>query len=393
MGGRAYRGWIMDGRQRSAEATRHAWLRWAGVWHAVFAVAVLLGVVGALRSDPSTTTVVTVAVALGASYAWTNILRPPTSAAGQAAGLLVSWGLWLAAIWLHVAFAPVGAFLAAHVCYLSLRCAIPVATLFVGGIVARDVVVGGGPDATFIGPVVVAAVIGVLLASYVAAIARESAARADLIDQLEATRADLARVERDRGVLEERRRVARDVHDTLAQSFTSVITQLQAAQATDGPAGSAPHVDRALAAARDGLQVARRIVWDLDTEVPALQRGLAILATATATQHVRVDTSIEGTAKDLPEDIRRELLAVTQEALTNVARHADTDRADVHLTYAGDGVTLTVADHGRGFDPAETNGGYGLRSIRERVARIGGAVEIATGPGRGTRVHVEVPGP
>lgn len=370
---------------------RHAWLRWAVVWHVVFGLALLLGAARALRGDAPAVTTLVVTAALAAAYARTNVVRPPAGAVGQAAGLLVSWGLWLAAIWLDVAFVPVGAFLAAHVCFLSLRWATPVAALFVAGIVVRETAAGDGLDPAVIGPVAVGAVVGVVLAAYVAAIARESAARADLIDELATTRADLARAERDRGVLEERRRVARDVHDALAQSFTAVITQLQAAQATGRSGRVDAHVDTALAAARGGLAEARRIVWDLDADVPPLDEGLRTLVAAAATHGLEVEPCVDGVRRDLPQDVRRELLAIAREALTNVARHAATGRARLHLAYGPDRVTVEVSDRGQGFDPGAVDGGYGLRAMRERAARIGADVEVASDSDRGTRVRVQAP--
>lgn len=383
----------MDAHDLQGSASRHAWLRWAWVWHVAFTLALGLGWLGALRGGAPPSAVHVVALGLGGAYAWTNVVRPPPSAVGRAFGMVLLWGLWLAALWLDDAFVPVGAFLAAHVCYLSLRWAVPVAALFVAGVAARDVLLDGGPSPALVGPVAAAAAVGVVLAAYVSAIARESEARAALIGQLRSTRADLAAAEHVRGVLEERGRVARDVHDTLAQSFTSVITQLQAAQAAVTDDRHGEHVTRALDAARDGLREARRIVWDLDIDVPTLEQGLATLAAASANQHVAVDTRVDGTPRAVPEDVRRELLAVTREALTNVARHAGTNRAAIHLAYSGDVITLEIVDDGLGFDQRTPNGGYGLRSMRDRASRVRARVDVRSSPGAGTSIRLRAPCP
>ncbi|MDX1511151.1 MAG: sensor histidine kinase [Nitriliruptorales bacterium] len=382
----------MDRPGTSPEALRHAWLRWASVWHGVFAVALGTGAVFALGGEANVIGVLVLTGALGAAYAWVNVLRPASTSTGAVAGLLLLWALWLTATWLHPAFVPVGALLAAHTCYLSVRWAALVASLFVIGIVVREVAVGEGPSASLVGPVVVAATLGLILAAYVAAIARESAGRAALIDRLDATRSDLARAEHERGVLEERGRVARDVHDTLAQAFTSVITQLQAAQVADNSDAEGVHVGRALEAARDGLHEARRIVWDFDDAVPSLEEGLDTLSAAAAKQHLAVEARIVGVPRDVEEEVRRELLAITREALNNVVRHSGCERAEIHLGFGTDRVTLEVADLGRGFDPAATNGGYGLRSMRERAARLGSRLDVQTGPGTGTRISLHVVG-
>lgn len=111
---------------------------------------------------------------LGIWDAWVNVLRPPRTGRGRAAALAGGWVLWLALIWLHVAFVPVGAFLVAHVCYLSLRFAVPVAAAFVGGVVLRGVLVDRAVDVGLVLPLLIGAGVGVIAAAYVSAIARES---------------------------------------------------------------------------------------------------------------------------------------------------------------------------------------------------------------------------
>lgn len=374
--------------------TRHAWQRWAVVWHLVFAALLLLGVIAALR-DPAVTPapVLGLSAALAIWYAWWNVLRRPRTGAGQAGAHLGAWLLWFALIWLHVAFVPVGAFLAAHVCYLSLAWAVPVAAAFVGGVVARGLLVDDGVTAGLVLPLVLGAVVGVVAAGYIAAIARESAARADLIAELAAARGDAARSERRRGVAEERQRLARDVHDTLAQAFTSIIVQLGAARvATDAQARHA-HVERAHAAARDGLAQARRVVWNLgDADADSLEDGLAVLAAGLSRAgRTQVTSAVTGTPLPVPPSVRRELLHIAREALTNADRHAAAARASVTLSYLENAVSVDICDDGYGMDPTAVNGGYGLRAMRERAEAVGGSLTIDTDPGQGTTVAATVP--
>lgn len=374
---------------------RHAWQRWEGLWHVVFAVTLVAGLVVALPDETRTApgaVVVALAAALATSYAWWNVVRPPMTERGRAFVHLWLWVLWLALIGVHPGFVMVGAFLAAHVCYLSLRYAIPVAALFIAGVLLRAATDGGTTWPDLVMPLVIGAGVGVLLAAYIAAIARESAARADLIVQLDDARGEVARVEHERGVLEERQRLARDVHDTLAQRFTSIIVQLRAADASADLQRRDTHLDRAMTAAQQGLDESRRIVWDLDDGTPPLEASLEQLMAADPLggpfdlRHV-----VAGAPIELPAEVRRELLLIAREAVTNAAHHAGAGQAIVTVSYLDDAIALDVRDDGCGFDLSAANGGYGLRSMRDRAERLGGTLSVESAPGAGTSIAVLVP--
>jgi signal transduction histidine kinase len=208
---------------------------------------------------------------------------------------------------------------------------------------------------------------------------------------------------REAGVDDERRRIAREIHDTLAQGLAGIITQLQAAQATPPGGGrSATHIEAALSLARDSLTEARRSVQALRPE--ALERGRladaldeaarrSLLAT-TVTPEIRVT----GEIRSLHPDLEVALLRVAQEALANAAHHAHPSRVAVTLSYLDDEVALDVVDDGVGFDPASLSGstppdgsGYGLTAMRQRVAERGGTLEVESEPGGGTALSVRVP--
>ncbi|MGK5557315.1 sensor histidine kinase [Actinomadura kijaniata] len=184
---------------------------------------------------------------------------------------------------------------------------------------------------------------------------------------------------REAGVNDERRRLAAEIHDTLAQGLTGIITQLQAAEESE-------HVRRAIDLARASLREARRSVQDLapthlehDTLPAALEKitdGRALL-------------TVTGTVEPLHDEIEAALLRIAQEALANAVRHARADRIGVTLSYMDDEVTLDIRDDGRGF--TRPTGGFGLTAMRERAARVAGTLEIESGPGRGTAVSARVP--
>ena len=225
----------------------------------------------------------------------------------------------------------------------------------------------------------------------------QSVERAALIRQLESTRKELAEAHHEAGVLAERHRLAGEIHDTLAQGFTSIVTLVQAATAALGEQNPARgHLELALKTARDNLAEARTLVAALSPDQlaegnlgDALRRAAE---SAGAEAGLQARSEVTGTRRQLPTSTEVVLLRVCQEALANVRKHAAARQVDVGLCYAPGVVRLTVADDGRGFDAGTVNGGYGLRGMRERVRQAGGTIEVTTAPGAGTVVRAEVPG-
>ena len=232
---------------------------------------------------------------------------------------------------------------------------------------------------------------------WMARVIEQSLERAALIEQLEATRAELAAAHHQAGVQAERHRLAGEIHDTLAQGFTSIVTLLQAGQASlDAASPARRHLDLALLTARENLAEARTLVTALTPvtlEAGTLGDTVRRVTSATRAQAgIEAHAEVTGTARRLPTGTEVVLLRVCQEALANVRKHADARQVRVRLCYAGTTVRLTVTDDGKGFDPGGTTGGYGLKGMRDRVSQVGGTVEVASVPGRGTEVSAEVPG-
>ena len=232
---------------------------------------------------------------------------------------------------------------------------------------------------------------------WMARVIEQSLERAALIEQLEATRAELAAAHHQAGVQAERHRLAGEIHDTLAQGFTSIVTLLQAGQASlDAASPARRHLDLALLTARENLAEARTLVTALTPatlEAGTLGDTVRRVTSATRAQAgIEAHAEVTGTARRLPTGTEVVLLRVCQEALANVRKHAGARQVRVRLCYAGTTVRLTVTDDGKGFDPGGTTGGYGLKGMRDRVSQVGGTVEVASVPGRGTEVSAEVPG-
>ena len=231
---------------------------------------------------------------------------------------------------------------------------------------------------------------------WMARVIEQSLERAVLIEQLEATRAELAAAHHEAGVQAERHRLAGEIHDTLAQGFTSIVTLLQAGQASlDAASPARRHLDLALLTARENLAEARTLVTALTPatlEAGTLGDSVRRVTSATGAQAgIEAHAEVTGTARRLPTGTEVVLLRVCQEALANVRKHAGARQVRVRLCYVGTTVRLTVTDDGKGFDPGGTNGGYGLTGMRDRVSQVGGTVEVASVPGRGTEVSAEVP--
>jgi len=203
---------------------------------------------------------------------------------------------------------------------------------------------------------------------------------------------------REAGAGDERQRMAREIHDTLAQGLTGIITQLEAAQQTGHDAERERRIGNATRLARDSLAEARRSVQALrpqaleDARFPdALAQEVARWS---ATSGVPAEVKTTGDAMAMHPEVEVTLLRVAQEALANVAKHAAATHAWVTLSYMGDVLTLDVRDDGTGFagpGRSESGGGFGLIAMRQRVNRLAGQVEIESEPGAGTAVSASLP--
>jgi signal transduction histidine kinase len=200
-------------------------------------------------------------------------------------------------------------------------------------------------------------------------------------------------------VLEERNRLAHEIHDTLAQSLSGIILQLDVAEEAllETPDAARAHLARARQLARDSLAEARRSVRALrpqalaDSDLPTALRRLVEQMTAHTPLQARV--YVRGTPCPLLPTVENALLRIGQEALTNTVKHAQACTVQLALTFDTTAVCLRVSDDGRGFEPyqATRHDGFGLISMRERAERIGGRFTLTSQPAHGTAVRVVVP--
>ncbi|MHA4774130.1 histidine kinase [Streptomyces sp. MSC1_001] len=379
--------------------------------HLLMAGLLVLAAVGADSAAGTALAVVTGAVYAAGSY----VPSVRSSQRAAAVWLGVLGASWLALLWLTpealwVAF-PLY-FLQLHL--LPVRWSLPVVALTAGAAILSYVGHGAALNpGVFIGPLLGAAVAVATVLGY-QALYRESERRRRLIEELIATRAELAAAERHAGTLAERERLAREIHDTLAQGLSSIQLLLRAAERALPPGSpAAGHIDRARQAAQDNLAEARRFVRALsppDLEhgslAAALERlcepgaGHGSYAAATGAEPSggpRVRFSVSGTPVELPTPYEVALLRIAQSALANTVRHAGASRAEITLSFMDASVTLDVVDDGEGFEPASvrpsSDGGFGLPAMRSRAESLGGMFTVESAPGQGTAVAVSLPLP
>ena len=392
------------------EASAHAWERWAPAWHGVFYVVLILASALAL-ADPATsagtrTAISLTALVLAGWYGlWVVRRRIWTLPIVQVLAYLVgAAALWLPLMSLHEAFYLV-AFSAYQqvVSYLpSPRSAIPGLLGLTGLLLAMELFDSGQPSALSLLLGVLAAGLCIVFSLWIDAIIRQSQDRHRLIEELEATRAELAAAERQAGMLGERERLAREVHDSLAQGIISVVTLLEATEAELGPGQAAGrhHLEQALRAARDTIADARRFVWAL--QPPALDRRSLSEALERLTQTLTDETGITarflvtGAPRALAGQAEIALLRAGQEGTANIRKHANARAAVLTLSFLEDRVMLDVRDDGRGFDATQihqgdVDGGLGLSGLRTRLALLGGGLEVESTPGEGTVLVVQLP--
>jgi signal transduction histidine kinase len=286
--------------------------------------------------------------------------------------------------------------------YLSTRRAVVASIIVIAGLAMIEIGLGGWDRQAVIDvlpSMLLQLGLALLLGLFITGITEQARRRAVLIDELERTRGELATTEHARGVLAERERLAREIHDTLAQSFTSILTLSQAAEVTMPPNATVAREQLALIekTAREGLVEARALV-EAAGPVELLDASLAeaverVVARFGEETGLPAKVMVSGRPRSLPTNYEVVLLRATQEALANVRRHAAATAVRVTLSFPPDGpgsAALEVTDNGQGFDLLNVSG-YGLRGMRARVEHVGGTLEITSGVGTGTSVRVLVP--
>jgi signal transduction histidine kinase len=247
----------------------------------------------------------------------------------------------------------------------------------------------------------VSLVVTLLFGIWIERVITQSQQRAELIEELQSARDELAEAHHTAGVMAERERMAREIHDTLAQGMTSIVMLAQTAAVelqrgdTDGAAARLAAIEDS---ARENLAEARALVAAFTpvalseaTLTEVLRRQAERFAAETGVDvQVSLDLPDEEVAA-LPQGQQVVLLRSAQEALANVRKHAAATQVLITLGLSDDGVWIEIRDDGTGFTPSTADAGYGLAAMRGRVEESGGSVQVESAPGRGTRVQVLIP--
>ena len=315
--------------------------------------------------------------------------------------------LWIAALLLEWAallwMTPHAAYLVFPLCFAMLvalpglvgMLAVTAATIAV--VVALGIH-NGWSVGGIVGPIV-GAIVAIIITWGSRALDEDAREHERLFRELELAQHRLAETERAAGAIAERARLAREIHDTVAQNLSSITLLLHAAERADPDGDGVEHLQAAQRSAGEALADARRLVRDLAPE-PLADGGLASalrdLAVSTAAAG-GIEVAVIATEPiEIPMTHQVALLRIAQGTLGNVIRHADARSASVEIVADRSNIRMTVTDDGRGFDPAvvdahSTHGSFGLRSVQERVGQLDGVATVISAPGEGTRVIVELP--
>jgi len=379
---------------------------WDVMFYSALLLGLIVGVPGNFRGVGDGPLIIVLASASAVWYGYFGGVRQLWARSNlfAAAFLTVEATLWLLLIFLNPIFIFSGFGMLAHVCRLGYRWAYAVAAVFGGGMILQEVAEQGPIAWSVLVSASLTAGVMVILSRLVDDISRRSTQQQRLIAELHATRGELAAAERAAGTLAERHRLARDIHDTLAQGFTSIVMLLEAAESelgNDSKVGE--HIDKARKTARDSLTEARSLVWALRPDRllgDSLDGALESLVDDFRSEgSVDAEFVLVGEARLMPPASEECLLRVAQEALANVRRHAAASRVIATLSYLDDAVALDVRDDGVGFEAASQasttlfTGGVGLQTMLERAEELGGFRRIESGRGEGTAVVVQLPLP
>lgn len=265
-------------------------------------------------------------------------------------------------------------------------------------------VIGGGFSSAAFGTALLSAgfsvVFAVVFGLWITSIAEHAEERGRLVAELTSAQEQVALLSRHKGVAQERERMAREIHDTLAQTLAGLVILAERAgrQSRDGePEAAAQTIRTVEDAARVALEEARALVART-AAVPAeaaLDASMErLVARFRAETGLPIELRVRGDTLRLDRETQVVLLRCVQEALANIRKHASAQHVDVEVAVGADGdVSLDVRDDGCGFDPGHPRTGFGLDGMVERLALAGGTARVASEPGGGTAVEVRLPAP
>ena len=388
--------------------------RWRPRWELVFAGILLLAMVASLGDGAATWQARMAGVAVAATLVgWYGFWRSRSlwhhtaeDTGRVAVYLLGATAFFIVLTTIHPAYMLLTFCLYWQVYgFLPLKSASAAAAMLTVVVAWRSGLIGGQPftiDPAFFTILVAGLAVSGIFGWWIGALIHESTERKRLITDLQATRQELAAAERRAGILNERQRLAHEIHDTLAQDFVSIVMSLEAAQSSLAAAEteSRLQMERAQRAAREGLAEARRLVWALtpeplqDATLPDALRRVA--GAWSETTGIATTVAVTGDTFRAHPEMEIALLRSAQEALANILKHARASEAAITLSYMDEAIALDVIDNGVGFDAAQVPApdgerGFGLQGMRSRAHALGGTLAVESDPGFGTAIAISLP--
>ena len=392
----------MDHQQPRAAAVTLTLLRRAE--HVLFVALLLIGAVRTRVSGQQPVGVLITAVTAVALWYLLGVVLARRARRPVVAGL---WLAGLTAGWIGLAALSVDFVWLAFALFLLAMQMLPRALgpLVVAGLAAVAVAAFAVREGRLSLPGVLGPAIGAGVAIVITTVYRDlrqqNEVAARLLADLTAAQGQLAAAQRRAGTLAERGRLAGEIHDTVAQSLSTIILLLKstAGRWPDAPAAAHRQLDAAVDAAQSALEDTRRLIRALTLAPLAgrpLTEALGHLVDDSRRLGLEARLTVDGLPYALPTPVEVALLRAGQEAIANVRAHAAADRVELTLTFLPGAVSLDVVDNGRGFDPnrpltSTTGTGLGLTTMRRRLAAVGGTLVVESAPGHGTAISAAIP--
>jgi signal transduction histidine kinase len=398
--------------RQSSPSTTSVWMRWLPFWHFLFYLSLIvatgLAIIDYSSSENYIFQLLSFSLVLALWYVIWVIVNPAYWQKRSVITLVylaVGWTIWFRL----TSFNPVYMFVLFGL-YPQVYSLTPLFVKMLGAflltalaVLQQFLIIGGLSGNLFL--TLGAAVTGIIIALFIHTIVDQSQNRQNLIDELQATRNALAASERQAGIMHERQRLAHEIHDTLAQGFTSIVMHLEAAevQIPDELRSIRSHIEQACRTARENLVETRRLLLDLQPvildEATFPEAIIQLTNRWSKESDINASAFITGTIFDLRPAIEVTLLRSAQEALANVRKHSKASKVTLTLSYMHETVALDVQDDGIGFDTRCLNffsieqptGSYGLKAQNERVSLLGGMFSVESMPNEGTTVAIALP--
>jgi signal transduction histidine kinase len=386
--------------------TKDIWDRWNSLWKGLF-ILITMVCVGIALTDASIvpSSLLIILLLSGVMIGWRLLLDrlPENGANGQPLLYIiyfsVGWLLWYLLVSFNTAFLWLLAVLFPHVfATVALPWSVVLAIALNTLVLLRLQIISPDLTRTWMSLILVTTLSGLFITRFITDVINQSRERREMMEKLTAAQKILAETQHQAGILQERQRLAGELHDTVAQGLIGIVMQLEAAEnfAGSDTGATQTYIHRAKNLARENLQEIRTFIQALRPTILEkfdFQTAIKQWSASWSQQNgIPIQISFTGEVRQLPQALEEVLLRVLQEGLTNIARHAQATQVSVTFSFIENLLTLTVIDNGVGFKLDEVSSeSYGLHNIRLRLAPFQGTFQIHTILGEGSSLTIQIP--